>query len=221
MAAMREARQVLRCRALRVSRFDVERSTASATPLPPPRHSVAMPRFRFALLERVEQRRQDARAARADRMAERHGAAVDVDARRVEAELCSTATACTENASFSSKDPPRRAASRLSQRRAARRRPASSARTSAPGRSSPVPTMRASGVEAERPRALRRHHDQRRRAVVDAGRVAGRHRAVRLERGLQRAERSTVVSAPDRLVAIDDDRRRPFAAESRPAGSRP
>ena len=49
-------------------------------------HSDAAPRRRRAP-QRVHQRRQDARAARADRMAERDGAAVHVDLRRVEAEL--------------------------------------------------------------------------------------------------------------------------------------
>ena len=46
-----------------------------------------MPRVAVALLERVEERGQDARAARADRVAERDGAAVDVDLRRIDAEL--------------------------------------------------------------------------------------------------------------------------------------
>ena len=62
-----------------------------------------MPRFRFALLQRVEQRREDAAAARADRVAERDGAAVDVDLARDRGRArARTATACTENASFSS-----------------------------------------------------------------------------------------------------------------------
>ena len=42
---------------------------------------------RLPALQRVEQRRQHARAARADRVTERDGAAVDVDARRIDAEL--------------------------------------------------------------------------------------------------------------------------------------
>ena len=55
-------------------------STLSATALPPPRQSVARPGRAPAILQRVEQRRQHAGAARADRMAERDRAAVHVDA---------------------------------------------------------------------------------------------------------------------------------------------
>jgi len=43
--------------------------------------------------------------------------------------------------------------------------------------------------QAERLGAFGSHHDERRRAVVDAGRVAGGDRAVLLERGLERGER--------------------------------
>ena len=58
------------------------------------------------------------------------------------------------------------------------------------------PTMRAIGVE-RRARAARvgAHHDERRRAVVHAGRVAGRDGAVLLERRLERAP------APRRVVS--------------------
>ena len=57
------------------------------------------------LLQRVEQRRQHARAARADGVPERDGAAVDVHLALVDARArAATATACTENASFSSNE---------------------------------------------------------------------------------------------------------------------
>ena len=55
-------------------------STLSATASPPPRQSVASPRVSVAILHRVQQRREHARAARADRMAERDRAAVHVHA---------------------------------------------------------------------------------------------------------------------------------------------
>ena len=62
-------------------------STASATALPPPRQSVASPATSPAVLHRVEERGEHARAARADRMPERDRAAVHVHARPVPAEL--------------------------------------------------------------------------------------------------------------------------------------
>ena len=46
-------------------------STAIAVASPPPMHSAAMPRFLPRLLQRAEQRDDDARAAGADRVAER------------------------------------------------------------------------------------------------------------------------------------------------------
>ena len=46
-----------------------------------------MPRLSIASLHRIEQRRQDPRAAGADRVAERDRAAVHVDARRIDPEL--------------------------------------------------------------------------------------------------------------------------------------
>ena len=63
--------------------------------------ALARPRFAFAVLHRVEERRQDARAARADRVAERDRAAAHVDLLRVEpAELCCTTIVTTANASL-------------------------------------------------------------------------------------------------------------------------
>ena len=53
-------------------------STAIAVASPPPMHSDATPRLCPYLLQRAQQRHQDARAGRADRMAERAGAAVHV-----------------------------------------------------------------------------------------------------------------------------------------------
>ena len=55
------------------------RSTIVAMPMPPPTHSVTRPRFRFLPLELVEQRADEHRAGRAERMAHRDRAAVDVD----------------------------------------------------------------------------------------------------------------------------------------------
>ena len=66
--------------------------------------------------------------------------------------------------------------------------------------------MRASGVSAERARAIRGHHHERRGAVVHAGRVAGGDRAVLLERRLQPAERLGRRVCANRFVAIDDER---------------
>jgi len=63
------------------------------------------------------------------------------------------------------------------------------------------------GRQAERAGLLRRHHDQRRRAVVDPGRVAGRHAAVLLERGAQPAQRFRRRVGTDRFVAIERYRR--------------
>ena len=63
------------------------RSTTIATPIPPPTHSDATPYRACRCAQRVDERRQHARAARADRVAERDGAAVDVHARRIDAEL--------------------------------------------------------------------------------------------------------------------------------------
>ena len=62
------------------------RSMAIATEPPPPRHSVARPNRPSRRIELVGQRRDDPGAARADRVAERDRAAVDVDLRPVEAE---------------------------------------------------------------------------------------------------------------------------------------
>ena len=59
---------------------------AMAMPWPTPMQSAAMPRFAPRAFIGVEQRAEDARAARADRVAERDRAAVDVDARGVELE---------------------------------------------------------------------------------------------------------------------------------------
>ncbi len=56
-------------------------------PMPPPMQSDGHAAPQLLRAQRVHERRQDARAARADRMAERHGPAVDVHLRRVEAEL--------------------------------------------------------------------------------------------------------------------------------------
>ena len=122
-----------------------------------------------------------------------------------------TATACTANASLISN---RSTSSSVQpvfvEHRPHRRRRASSSPTSARGRWSPAPTMRASGV---RPRAARvggRHHDERRGAVVDARRVAGGDGAVGLERRLQRAER-LAASCPRAPTRRDRRRRRsPF-----------
>ena len=166
------------------------RSTASATPLPPPRQSVAMPRFSVAALQRVEKRRQDTRAARADGVAERDRAAVDVDLvlRRCRARSAPRPPG-PKTPRSARRDRRRRAASRLS--RASRlhgfdRRHQHELRRQAAGRLADDPRQRR---QPERPGALGRHDDERGGAVVDARRVAGRDRSVLLERRLQRGER--------------------------------
>src|SRR6185503_3790068 len=60
--------------------------------------------------------------------------------------------------------------------------------------------------ETERLRALGRHDDERGRAVVDAGRVAGGYRPILLERRLERGERVDGRVGANRFVAIDDNR---------------
>ena len=63
-----------------------QRSTTTASASPPPMQSVARPRFVFWSFIAWSERRQDARAARADGVAERDGAAADVDLLEVEAD---------------------------------------------------------------------------------------------------------------------------------------
>ena len=58
-----------------------------ATPMPPPTQRVARPLLRARALHLVQQGGQDARAGRADRVADGDGAAVDVDLGRIEAQL--------------------------------------------------------------------------------------------------------------------------------------
>ena len=55
------------------------RSTAMAVASPPPMHSAATPRLRFSRFQRMQQRDDQPRAGGADRMAERAGAAIDVE----------------------------------------------------------------------------------------------------------------------------------------------
>ena len=66
-------------------------------------------------------------------------------------------------------------------------------------------TMRASGVMPRRLRFGGRHHHQRRRAVVDARGVAGRHRAVLGEGGPQLGDGFVGRAGADVLVVGDDD----------------
>ena len=133
----------------------------------------------------------------------------------------STATACTANASFSSKrSTSRELPAGLLARRGAPLRPASSARTSAPGRSSPAPTMRASGV---RPSACARS------AAITTSADApsltpGALPAVTvpsfLNAGFSAASACGGGVGADRLVAIDDERRALLLRDRRSAGSR-
>ncbi len=62
-------------------------STIIAVPMPPPMQSDGGPATAAAGLQRVDQRREDPRPARADRMAQRDRAAVDVDLRGIELQL--------------------------------------------------------------------------------------------------------------------------------------
>ena len=115
----------------------------------------------------------------------------------------------------------RRDPSRPSRRRGARLRPASSARTSARRPLVAWPTMRASGARPSDFAPRRRPSRPAPTAPsLTPRRVAGGDRAVLLERRLQRGERLDGRVGADRLVAIDDDRRRPSSAGSRSAGSR-
>ena len=87
-----------------------------------------------------------------------------------------------------------------------------------------VLTMRAIGSQPERPGPLGRRHQQRGGAVVEAGRVAGRDRAVLREGRPQLRQRFERGVGARVLVALDDDRlalrlRHGCAARSpRPAG---
>ena len=63
----------------RSAAISYSRSMATAVASPPPMHSAATPRFRSYFSQRRQQRHQDARAGGADRVAERAGAAMDVD----------------------------------------------------------------------------------------------------------------------------------------------
>ncbi len=58
-----------------------------AMPMPPPMHSVARPFLASRLLHFVQQRDQHTRAGRTDRMTDGDGAAIDVDLRRIPAEI--------------------------------------------------------------------------------------------------------------------------------------
>ena len=78
------------------------RSTASATPLPPPRQSVAMPRLRFRCFERIEQRRQDAAPLEPIAWPRATAPPLTLTFAGSRPSSASTATACTEKASFSS-----------------------------------------------------------------------------------------------------------------------
>ena len=76
-------------------------------------------------------------------------------------------------------------------------------------------------LQAELLRLLRRHHDHRGGAVVDAGGIAGGHRAVLVERGLQACQRLERRAVARELVVVEDDRVAFALTGSRPARSRP
>ena len=182
-----------------------------------------MPRFSVALLQRVQQRGQDARAAGADRMSERDGAAVDVHPCR---DRCrarrSTAIDWTENASLISNRSTSASfqptflaslADRLDRRHqhVLRRQPARRLADDARQRRDARVRTRASAditTSAAAPSLTRR-------------RVAGGHGSVLRERRLAapRAPRC-VVSGADRFVAIEHDRVAFLLRNRRPAGSR-
>ena len=160
-----------------------------------------------AALQRVQQRRQHARAARADRVAERDGAAVDVHPCRIDAELVDHRDRLHRErfVDLEEVDVGQLPAD-LFARPCAPLPPASSAPASAPARSSPAPTMRASGV---RPSARARSAAMTTSAAAPSltpGALPAVTRAVLLERRLQRAERLGRGVFAHRFVAIDDDR---------------
>ena len=142
--------------------------------MPPPTHSVAQPVARLAALQLVEQRAQDDAAGGAQRVAHRDGAAVDVDAVRVDAQVARRlhrhhGEGLVDLPQVDVRAPPCRPWP------APCGRPASGPVSMMVG-SLPITAaarMRARGFSPALRAALRRAHQHQRRAVDDARRVAG------------------------------------------------
>ena len=164
-------------------------STASATPLPPPRHSVAMPRF----LPRSASAWSSVVSTRAPLAPIGWPSATappfTLTLRRIQPELArhrdAPARRRPRSARRGRRSPALQPVFSQSFRTASHRRHHHQRRLEA--RRPPGPTMRASGFRPSACARLGRGHDERRRAVVHARRVAGRHRAALLERRLQLA----------------------------------
>src|SRR5262245_13273479 len=159
-----------------------------------------------AALQRIEQRGEHAAAARSDGVAERDGAAVDVHLLLVDSKLVQDRDRLDRERFVELEEidvgeiparffnDPADGFDRRHQHEL-RRQPAGRLRHDTRQRREPE-RFRADGV----------HDDERGRTVVDAGRIAGRHRAVCLERGPQRRERFNSGVGANRFVAIDDHR---------------
>ena len=162
----------------------------------------------------------DPGTAGAQRMPERDGAAVEVEAALVDAQVRTTASACAANASLSS-------ITSMS----ASRRPARSSAFCAAG-TGPIPMIsgahpatamlrtRASASQTMRARELGRGHQHGRCAVGQRRAGAGRHRAGRIERRLQLGQ---LLDAWCRLGCSRRSRpwrRRRGSARSRPPAAR-
>ena len=172
------------------------------------------------MFQRVEQCREHAAAARADGVAERHGAAVDVHLALVESEFMRHGDRLHGEGLI-----------QFDQVHVASDQPifVSSLRTASTGVIStsfgarPLvawPTMRASGVDAQRAGRPGGHHHERGCAVVHWRRVAGRDRAILLERRLQRAQRLRGRVGANRLVAVEQLHAAVASAAIAPEGSR-
>ena len=166
-----------------------------------------MPRLPLPGLQRVEQRRQHARAAGADRVAERDGAAVDVHLRRIDAELAQDGHGLHRERFVQLEEiDVLQVPADLLRDLLRPPRPASSARTSARGRWSPG---RRCAPAASRSSACAIAADITTSAAAPSltgGALPAVTRAVLLERRLQRRSDSGGRVGADRLVAVEHDR---------------
>ena len=188
------------------------RSTASATPMPPPMHSEARPLLGVAAAHLVQQRHQHAAARRADRVADRDGAAVDVDLAGVPAHLLVDRAGLRRErlVDLHQVEVLRLPAGLLQAQLRGRHRAHAHDRRVEPG--ARIGADHRERLQAERRRALRRHHQHRGGAVVQARGIAGGHRAGLVERRAQAGQRLGAGLAVDELVGGEHDRDRPSSA---------
>ena len=176
--------------AKRAASADQSASTDSATALPPPRQSVARPGPRLPVAHGVEQGREHPRAAGADRMAERDGAAVHVDPVPVPAQRAAVGQRLHREGLVGLDEVvvADRGAGLLQQILA----PPGSARRRDPCGSPPPVAYAGDARHRREPVGLgerERGHDQGAGAVVEPRRVAGGDAAVLLEGRLELGER--------------------------------